>query len=88
MYSGLLMFSSMYFNCFIRSINLISSKNSNCKKTATLKFDHQMFDEVAGSLSRPEPDLSKEKDHVQVGNAISTKYECYVHNFLLKRGFM
>lgn len=46
-----------------------------------------MFDEVVGCMSHPEPDLSKEKDHVQVGNAISAKYECYVHNFLLRGEF-
>lgn len=46
-----------------------------------------MFDEIVGYMSHPEPDLPKQKDLVQVGNAISTKYECYVHNFLLRGGF-
>lgn len=51
-----------------------------------LKFDNRML-EVVRCVSHPMPDLSKEKDHVQVGNAISAKYECYVHNFLLRGGF-
>lgn len=38
----------MYFNCLIRSADLISFKYSTPKETAALKFDNRMFDEVVG----------------------------------------
>lgn len=55
---GLLMFNSMYFNCLIGSIDLISSKYSVLKETAVLRFDNRM--RWMGVCHTQKPDLSKQ----------------------------
>lgn len=54
------MFNSMYFNCLIGSIDLISSKYIVLKETAVLRFDNRTSDEVVvGCMSHPETRLIK-----------------------------
>lgn len=52
------MFNSMYFNCLIGSIDLISSKYSVVKETAVLRFDNRM--RWMGVCHTQKPDLSKQ----------------------------